>query len=143
MKRLTWKHKLLLIAMLLALFVMSWQCSRKTSVAAAPTASKPTLTPTMPPPDFVEFDVGPKIVRRVHPIYPEAARKAGLEGTVWVKIWVGKDGKPCKAVIQKSASNIFDQPAVDAAMQMLFTPAMMGKAPADVWIAIPFHFRLQ
>ncbi len=96
-----------------------------------------------PPPDFVPFEKGPQIVKKVQPVYPEIARKAGLEGTVWVKIWVDKQGKSKKVVIQKSASEIFDQAAVDAAMQMVFTPAMMQNGPVDVWVSIPFHFKLK
>jgi protein TonB len=96
-----------------------------------------------PPPDFVPFEKGPQIVKKTSPVYPEIARKAGLEGTVWVKIWVDKQGKAKKVVIQKSASEIFDQAAVDAAMQMVFTPAMMQNGPVDVWVSIPFHFKLK
>jgi protein TonB len=96
-----------------------------------------------PPPDFVPYEKGPQIVKRINPVYPEIARKAGLEGTVYVKIWVDKQGKAKKAVIQKSASDIFDQAAIDAAMQFVFTPAMMQNGPVDVWVAIPFHFRLK
>ncbi len=96
-----------------------------------------------PPPDFVPFEKAPQIVKKVQPVYPEIARKAGLEGTVWVKIWVDKQGKAKKVVIQKSASEIFDQSAVDAAMQMVFTPAMMQNGPVDVWVSIPFHFKLK
>jgi protein TonB len=70
-----------------------------------------------PPPDFVPFEKGPQIVKKVQPVYPEIARKAGLEGTVWVKIWVDKAQQSKKVVIQKSASEIFDQAAVDAAKQ--------------------------
>jgi protein TonB len=96
-----------------------------------------------PPPDFVPYEKEPKVIKQVKPAYPEIARKAGLEGKVWVKIWVGKDGKPKKVVIQKSASEIFDQAAVDAAMQMVFTPAMMQNGPVDVWVSIPFDFKLK
>lgn len=96
-----------------------------------------------PPPDFVPFEKGPQIVKKIAPVYPEIARKAGLEGTVWVKIWVDKQGKSKKVVIQKSASEIFDQAAIDAAMQMVFTPAMMQNGPVDVWVSIPFHFKLK
>jgi len=96
-----------------------------------------------PPPDFVPYEKAPGIVKRTTPVYPEIARKAGLEGTVWVKIWVGKEGKPRKVVIQKSASEIFDQAAIDAAKQFVFTPAMMQNGPVDVWVSIPFHFRLK
>jgi len=96
-----------------------------------------------PPPDFVPYEKAPQIVKRITPVYPEIARKAGLEGTVWVKIWVGKEGKPRKVMIQKSASDIFDQAAIDAANQFVFTPAMMQNGPVDVWVSIPFHFRLK
>jgi len=96
-----------------------------------------------PPPDFVPYEKEPKVIKSAKLSYPEIARKAGLEGKVWVKIWVGKDGKPKKAVIQKSASEIFDQAAVEAAMQMVFTPAMMQNGPVDVWVSIPFDFKLK
>lgn len=96
-----------------------------------------------PPPDFVPYEKEPKVIKQAKPAYPEIARKAGLEGKVWVKIWVGKDGKPKKVVIQKSASEIFDQAAIDAAMQMVFTPAMMQNGPVDVWVSIPFDFKLK
>jgi len=96
----------------------------------------------LPPPDFVEYDKPPTIIKRATPIYPEIARKAGLEGTVWIKIWVGKDGKPKKTVIQKSASDIFDQAAIDAANQFVFQPASQKNNPVEVWVSIPFHFKL-
>jgi len=95
------------------------------------------------PPDFVEFEKAPTIIKRVTPVYPEIARKAGLEATVFVKIWVGKDGKPKKTVIQKSASDIFDQAAIDAARQFVFQPAQIKNSPVDVWVSIPFHFKLK
>lgn len=96
-----------------------------------------------PPPDFVPYEKEPKVIKQAKLAYPEIARKAGLEGKVWVKIWVGKDGKPKKAVIQKSASEIFDEAAKEAAMQMVFTPAMMQNGPVDVWVSIPFDFKLK
>jgi protein TonB len=71
------------------------------------------------------------------------ALRAGLEGTVWVKILVDKDGKPKKAVVIKSAVEIFNEPAVEAAMQFLFTPAVMNNGAVRVWVAIPFKFQLR
>lgn len=95
-----------------------------------------------PPPDFVPFEKEPQVIKRVEPTYPELARKAGLEGTVWVKLWVDKEGKVRDVVIMKSASEIFNQPAIDAAKQWLFTPAMMKTGPVSVWISLSFNFRL-
>ncbi len=96
-----------------------------------------------PFPGFVPFEKAPRIIKSVVPQYPAIARAAGLEGTVWVKIWVDKSGKPRKAVIQKSAAEIFDQAAIEAATQMLFMPARTSLGPVDAWVSIPFHFRLK
>lgn len=93
--------------------------------------------------EFIPYEKGPDIVKRVMPQYPEMAIRAGLEGTVWVKILVDKDGRPKKAVVMKSTVEIFNDPAVEAAMQFIFTPAVMNNGPVRVWVAMPFKFRLK
>lgn len=96
-----------------------------------------------PPADYVPYEKAPEAVKSPPPKYPDLATRAGLEGTVWIKIWVDKEGKPRKAVVQKSDAEIFNQPAVEAAMQWIFTPAMMKNGPVSVWVSIPFKFKLQ
>ncbi|MFZ1978343.1 MAG: TonB family protein [Bacteroidota bacterium] len=96
-----------------------------------------------PPPDFVAFEKEPVAVKSVLPKYPDIALRAGLEGNVYVKAWVDKEGKVRKVVVLKSDAQIFEQAAVDAASQMVFTPAIMQKNPVSVWVSIPFHFRLK
>ena len=96
-----------------------------------------------PPPDFVPYEKEPVVVRKVEPKYPEIALRAGLEGNVYLKVWVDKEGKVRKAVILKSDAEIFNQSAIDAAQQWIFTPAVMQKGPVSVWVSIPFRFKLQ
>ncbi len=95
-----------------------------------------------PPPDFVPVEKQPVPIKSPSPAYPEIARRAGVEGTVWVKIWVDKEGKPKKAVVLKSDAELFNQAAIDAAMQWVFTPAVMNNGPVAVWVSIPFKFKL-
>jgi protein TonB len=95
-----------------------------------------------PPPDFVPFEKPPEVVKQVQPKYPELARRAGMEGTVLVRVWVDKEGKVRKVEILKSDAEIFNQPAIDAAQQMVFTPAVQGGNPVSVWVAMPFKFKL-
>ena len=97
----------------------------------------------LPPGDYEPYERPPGVVRQVPPKYPDLATRAGLEGTVWVKIWVDKVGRPRKAVVQKSDALIFNEPATEAAMQWVFTPAMMKNGPVSVWVSIPFRFKLQ
>jgi protein TonB len=96
-----------------------------------------------PPPDFVPVEKQPQVINQVTPKYPELAQRAGIEGRVWVKIWVDKDGKPRKAVIVKSDAEIFNEPAKEAAMATRFTPAIMNKGPVAVWVVIPYTFKLK
>lgn len=95
-----------------------------------------------PPADFVPVEKQPEIVKKVEPKYPELAMRAGLEGKVFVKIWVDKEGKPKQVVVLKSDAEIFNEPAIEAAKQFLFTPAYMNNGPVAVWVSIPFRFKL-
>lgn len=147
------KHLIIALFVCFAVFMTSCSKSVTTSSSKPERIASPTPGPAhtslpvpgdmTPPPDFVAYEKAPQIIKSVAPVYPEEARKAGLEGTVWIKIWVGKAGKPVKVVIQKSASDIFDEAAIAAAKQFVFTPAILKGVPTDVWVSIPFYFRLK
>ncbi|HLB01106.1 MAG TPA: TonB family protein [Bacteroidota bacterium] len=94
------------------------------------------------PPDFVPVEVQPVPIKQVTPDYPEIARRASVEGTVWVKILVDKEGRAKKAVIMKTDNEIFNENAIKAALGWVFTPAMMNNGPVAVWAAVPFRFKL-
>lgn len=95
-----------------------------------------------PPADFVAVEKEPVVVKKVEPKYPELAMRAGLEGKVWVKIWVDKEGRPKQVVLLKSDAEIFNEAAIEAAKQFLFTPAYMNNGPVSVWVSVPFKFKL-
>lgn len=95
-----------------------------------------------PPPIFVPFEKGPVVVKSVAPVYPPLALKAGLEGRVFVKIWVDKQGKPRQVEILKSDYEILNDAAVEAAKHFVFTPAYMNNGPVSVWVSLPFIFKL-
>ncbi len=92
---------------------------------------------------FIPVEKQPQVVKRIIPKYPDMAVRAGLEGTVWVKILVDKDGLPKKAVVIKSTAELFNDAAVEAAMGFVFTPAVMNNGPVKVWVSIPFKFTLK
>ncbi len=94
------------------------------------------------PADFVPVEKQPVPVREIKPEYPDFAKRIGAEGTVWVKILVDKEGKAKKAVVLKSDNELFNEPATKAALQYVFTPAVMNNGPVAVWVSIPFRFKL-
>ena len=91
---------------------------------------------------FVAVEHPPMLVHRVAPKYPELMLKAGIEGKVYVNIWVNKEGKPHQVRILKSDNELFNEAAIEAAKQFLFTPAYMNSGPVSVWVSVPFRFKL-
>lgn len=92
---------------------------------------------------FIPVEKMPEIIKTVKPLYPDLAVRAGLEGKVFVKILVDKEGKPKKAVVVKSDAVVFNESAVNAAMQYLFTPALQNNKPVIVWVVVPFRYELK
>jgi periplasmic protein TonB len=91
---------------------------------------------------FIPVQFEPKIVTSPAPEYPESALKSGIEGNVWLKLLVTKDGKVKNVLVLKSDADIFIQASMDAAKRWVFTPALMNGKPVAVWVSIPFRFRL-
>jgi TonB family C-terminal domain len=99
--------------------------------------------PNDPSPDiFQPFQKEPVPILTMAPQYPDVPLRAGLEGMVLVKVLLTKEGKVKKAILVKSDGELFIQPAMDAAMKWVFTPALMNGKPVAVWVSIPFRFRL-
>ncbi len=84
----------------------------------------------------------PEVVTRVAPSYPEDARRAGLEGTVWLNALVNRSGEVAETLIAHSLP-AFDQQAVLAVEQWRFKPALARGEPTAVWVAIPIKFSLR
>jgi len=108
-----------------------------------------TQPPPPPPPpapeqtEFVAYDQAPQLTRLVKPIYPEIARKAGVEGTVILKIQVDEKGNVVNVKVLKGLGAGLDEAAIAAAMQCKFKPAMQRDKPVKVWVSYPVRFILK
>lgn len=103
-------------------------------VAAAAAPQQPTITP----PAF-----NAAYLRNPPPAYPAAARRSGEEGTVMLRVLVGRDGAPLKIEIdQSSRSRALDDAALDAVKGWRFVPARRGAEPVEGWVRVPLVFRL-
>lgn len=94
-----------------------------------------------PPSDYIPHDELPVVAHRVQPEYPDVPRNAGMEGRVMLQIYVGLDGRVHRAEVVGKAS-IFDEAALSAVRQWVFTPAKANGHPVAVWMAVPVVFRL-
>lgn len=88
-----------------------------------------------------EIDVQPEPFRPPAPIYPDSARKAGVQGIVLVMAHVGKDGRVGETLVVKSIPAL-DDAAVRAVLRMGFRPASVQGRPVAVWVGIPVRFTL-
>ncbi|MFH2055775.1 MAG: TonB family protein [bacterium] len=76
--------------------------------------------------------------------YPEVARKAGLEGTVFLQVFVGADGlvKNVLVAIPSGLQVGFEEAAVRAAWMSRWLPAVQDGEPVGRWVRYPVRFRL-
>ncbi len=102
-----------------------------------------------PPPEeeepivpFYALSDKPVEIKRVNPVYPELAKKAGIEGTVVVKVLVNTKGDVEKVEILKSHP-LLDESAIEAAKQFKFKPGKQRDKFVKVWVSIPFNFKLK
>ena len=101
---------------------------------AAPSSQAP-----MP---FVAIESQPEVIYREPAVYPEIAKKTGLQGRVTVEVTIDTQGKPIQAKVVKSDSDVFNNAAIEAVMKYSFKPAMMSTGPVTAKIMIPIVFRL-
>jgi protein TonB len=74
--------------------------------------------------------------------YPEEARRAGIEGSVLLRLWIGADGRVRDAVLVRPAEAALDREALANARTLRFTPARAGGKPVPCEIRYTFTFIL-
>jgi TonB family protein len=96
---------------------------QSTRVEAPPA---PTLAPT----------------RKIDPTYPDKARRAGLQGDVWLDVIVLADGTVKSVMVARSLDTVFglDQAAIAAVRQWQYPPSSDGRSSRPpLRIVVPFR----
>lgn len=91
---------------------------------------------------FIEVDEVPVLISKIKPSYPEIARLAGIEGTVYLKVLVDENGNVVKTKVEQGAKEVLDNSALQAAQKAKFSPAMLNNKPVKVWVVLPIAFKL-
>lgn len=96
-----------------------------------------------------KYDIRPKPVggfaslRKVL-VYPEEARKAGIEGIVTVTVIISKTGEVLAAEIINSFGNkACDEAALVAIREVEWSPAIKDNKPIDLWTTVTVKFLLE
>ncbi len=91
--------------------------------------------------EYFMVEEKPVVIKQGSLVYPPVALKAGIEGTVHLKVLVGKDGVVEQADAVKG-KEIFYKAALAAVHQYRFKPARQNDRPVKVYLVMPIRFRI-
>lgn len=75
-------------------------------------------------------------------VYPEIARRAGIQGRVVVQFIIDEQGYVRDPFVVRSAGGGLDEAALEAVQRIRFTPGMQRGRPVRVQYTLPVQFRL-
>jgi TonB family protein len=81
----------------------------------------------------------PRKIKDVKPVYPPAAREAGINGVVIIEVKIGTDGRVEEGHVLKSIP-LLDEAALDAVKQWQFEPTLLNGAPVPIMMTVTINF---
>lgn len=76
-------------------------------------------------------------------ILPEMMKRACIEGSVVLRVLVGCNGRAIRYILDYSVHELLNQAAIDAVMNVTYTPAECADGPAMCWLRVPVIFKLR
>jgi bla regulator protein blaR1 len=93
-------------------------------------------------PDHVsQKDMSGMVVKKVQPVYPEAAKKAGIQGEVKLKATIGKNGDIENLQVMSGPAELVPS-AIEAVKQWKYRPYMKNGQAAEVVTDVDVTFTL-
>lgn len=83
----------------------------------------------------------PEIQKKI--VYPEIAKRAGVQGRVYVKAYVDENGNVQKVELIKGIGAGCDEEALRAVKETKFKPGRQRGTPVRVQVSVPIMFKLQ
>ncbi len=83
----------------------------------------------------------PAKVRHVTPVYPELARRAGVEGVVVLECVIDPSGHVAEVKILRGQP-LLDRAAVEAVRQWVYRPTRLNGVPVAVLLTVTVRFRI-
>ena len=97
---------------------------------------------------LVQVDKQPSIIGGLQSLvekieYPEVAKRAGVEGRVFVMAYVNEEGDVTNVKLLKGIGGGCDEAALNAVRETKFTPGIMNGKPVKTQVSIPIAFKLK
>lgn len=114
------------------------------SLPGSPLTIEPfTPKPPAPAPPSAPVLIEPKVIHEVIPVYPPAARAAGLEGDVVLAGVVGVDGRVSNISVVRSEYKLLTDAARKAWLQFRYRPAQRNGIPEPAPLQRTFRFEMK
>ncbi len=85
---------------------------------------------------------GPRLIKKVNPVYPEEARKAGIEGTVILEATIDTQGKVTKVKVLRGENDLLNKAAIEALRQWEYEPIIVEGKPMQFAFTVTMRFTL-
>ncbi len=108
------------------------------------TDAPPSVAPDATGPLLVGGDVkSPVVIRRVEPLFPRIALQARMNGSVVLHCVIDETGHIRDVRVVASTFGAFEQPAIDAVQQWLFSPGTLNGQAVDTIFELTVRFQVR
>ncbi len=83
----------------------------------------------------------PKLTKKIDPLYPEEAQKAGVEGSVLLRVRTDRHGRVKRIRVLESVP-LLNQAAIDAVYQWVYEPLLVYDKPQSAVFKVSARFKL-
>ena len=113
-----------------------------------PPPAPPVVEPTDEIIEFLPIEDAPKLIGGLdglqsRVVYPELAKRADIDGVVFIQFVVDEAGRVVDPVVTRSPSDLLSDAALDALRASRFTPGQQRGRPVKVRYALPVRFVLR
>ncbi|MCZ7638456.1 MAG: energy transducer TonB [Verrucomicrobia bacterium] len=91
---------------------------------------------------MADLEKRPELLAAVPPQYPEALRRARVEGTVTVVFVLDETGRVEDPRVESSSHKEFETPALEAVRKWKFKPGMKDGQAVRTYLRQPIRFRV-
>lgn len=86
------------------------------------------------------YDEPPQLKTQISPKYPKEAKKKGIKGKVYVKVYINEKGIADDAIILQGIPEL-NQAAIDAVKKAKYKAAKLKGKPVGVWVNLSLNFK--
>ena len=101
-----------------------------------------TSAPTAESQRVVSYVTEPHKLRMVAPAYPEAARRAHVQGAVVLALVVDRRGRVADVSVVNTSSSLLNEAAIEAARQWVYAPTLVDGVPVRLRVQVTVTFSL-